>query len=160
MDTEIETVDTSTHVNEWAREPRGITAAELQQLQELLGTFSFVNGDSDKWKWHMHNNGLLSTIVFTCQLNEKLPSSNAYALPTARNKFLPQKVGIFIWRTKLKRLPVREELDKKCIDLDTLLCPVCSSKIEYVEHTLLTCPFAIDDWSQVRRWWGINSCSG
>ncbi|XP_071687062.1 uncharacterized protein [Rutidosis leptorrhynchoides] len=142
---------------EWARDSRGRTATELQQLQRLHGTFSFVNGDSDKWEWKLHNKGQFSTNVFTCLLNEKLLRLNAHIVSTARNNFLPQKVNIFIWRKKLKRLPFRDELDKRGVDLDTLLCPICSSAIECVEHALLTCPFAMDVWSRVRRWWGIHN---
>ncbi|XP_071719423.1 uncharacterized protein [Rutidosis leptorrhynchoides] len=42
---------------------------------------------------------------------------------TMRNRMLPQKVGIFVWRAKRKRIPVRDELSKRGIDLDSVLCP-------------------------------------
>ncbi|GJS57295.1 ribonuclease H-like domain-containing protein [Tanacetum coccineum] len=37
------------------------------------------------------------------------------------------KVNIFMWRALKGRLPVREELDKRGIDLDSVLCPSCTN---------------------------------
>ncbi|XP_071734217.1 uncharacterized protein [Rutidosis leptorrhynchoides] len=75
---------------------------------------------------------------------------------TARNKLLPQKIGLFVWRANLERLPVRVELDKRGIDLDSVRCPICNNDIETVAHILLHCSFAKDLWSRVFRWWNLN----
>ncbi|XP_071688454.1 uncharacterized protein [Rutidosis leptorrhynchoides] len=48
------------------------------------------------------------------------------------------------------------ELDKRGIDLDSLLCPVCNNEVETIEHTLLHCSFARDLWDRVLRWWKIG----
>ncbi|XP_071740285.1 uncharacterized protein [Rutidosis leptorrhynchoides] len=51
------------------------------------------------------------------------------------------------------RIPVRVELDKRDIDLDTVRCPNCDGDIETVGHIILNCPLAKDLWSRVVRWW-------
>ncbi|XP_071728580.1 uncharacterized protein [Rutidosis leptorrhynchoides] len=82
----------------------------------------------------------------------KLPPSSA----TDLNPFVPKKVGIFIWRAKKNRLPVRVELDRKGIDLHSTRCPVCDDDIETLHHSLISCKFASIIWDKVRRWWKFD----
>lgn len=77
-------------------------------------------------------------------------------------KLVPKKVNIFVWRALKRRLPVREELDKKGIDLDTILCPCCNSVVESCEHSLVMCSMAMGVWEKVYGWWklgGVNAFS-
>ncbi|XP_071727597.1 uncharacterized protein [Rutidosis leptorrhynchoides] len=80
-------------------------------------------------------------------------------LATLRNNFIPLKVGVFVWRARRNRFPVLFELDKRGIDLHSVLCPLCDNSIETVEHTLFSCPKVWEIWDKVLKWWGINSSS-
>ncbi|XP_071727850.1 uncharacterized protein [Rutidosis leptorrhynchoides] len=66
---------------------------------------------------------------------------------------------IFVWRAKRERLPVLSELDKRGIDLHSVLCPLCDSNIETVGHSLLACTHARVVWEKVRDWWGFDSAN-
>ncbi|XP_071694717.1 uncharacterized protein [Rutidosis leptorrhynchoides] len=113
--------------------------------------------DSDSWQWNLQSNGFFSTSTLTTLIDERLVvQNNSNRVDTVRNNMLPQKIGIFVWRTKLSRIPVRVELDKRGIDLDLVRCPICDRDIETVEHIMLHCPFAKDIWSRVFRWWNIG----
>ncbi|XP_071714996.1 uncharacterized protein [Rutidosis leptorrhynchoides] len=59
----------------------------------------------------------------------------------------------------MNRLPVRVELDKRGIDMDSIRCHVCNDDIESVEHILLKCPFAKELWKRVFNWWNLESQS-
>ncbi|XP_071694301.1 uncharacterized protein [Rutidosis leptorrhynchoides] len=72
------------------------------------------------------------------------------------NKLIPQMVSLFIWRTRLKRIPVRVELDKRGADLDSVLCPLCSDVPESVEHAMFSCVKAKEIWNDIARWWSCN----
>ncbi|GJV98091.1 hypothetical protein Tco_1549668 [Tanacetum coccineum] len=55
--------------------------------------------------------------------------------------------GVFSVRllaSLLGRLPVHIELDKKGIDLDSLLCPGCEHVVESVDHCLVLCDKAMN----------------
>ncbi|GKB90683.1 reverse transcriptase domain, reverse transcriptase zinc-binding domain protein [Tanacetum coccineum] len=54
-----------------------------------------------------------------------------------------KKVNIFVWRALRGRLSVREELDKRGIDLDSVLYPSCNNAVESCAHSLVTCDLAI-----------------
>ncbi|XP_071713177.1 uncharacterized protein [Rutidosis leptorrhynchoides] len=73
--------------------------------------------------------------------------------------------GISTWRFTLGsngefstrgRLPVRQELDKKGIDLDSLLCPMCNNIVESVDHALVSCKAAKEVWEGVFKWCGFD----
>ncbi|XP_071739189.1 uncharacterized protein [Rutidosis leptorrhynchoides] len=126
---------------EWVRSPRGRTNSELDSLLGLLSRFNFDEKNFDYWKWNMLTNGTFSTNFLTKMIDEKLLVSTVpLQSETLRNHHLPQKIGIFIWRSRARRIPVRVELDKRGIDLDSVRCPVCDSDVETVDHILLHCP--------------------
>ncbi|XP_071714500.1 uncharacterized protein [Rutidosis leptorrhynchoides] len=84
-------------------------------------------------------------------------SSNSTYLETFKNNLVPKKVEVFVWRATKERLPVLSELDKRRIDLHSVICPLCDSNTESVSHSLLTCDKVRDVWEKVRDWWGFDS---
>ncbi|XP_071718042.1 uncharacterized protein [Rutidosis leptorrhynchoides] len=76
---------------------------------------------------------------------------------TLRNS-LPSKIKIFVWRARLGRLPVKVELDKRGVNLDSVRCNICNNDIETMEHMILSCPKVKELWGRVMSWWnsGIN----
>nr|GEX74375.1 phospholipase-like protein [Tanacetum cinerariifolium] len=75
---------------------------------------------------------------------------------TLWNNLVPRKVNVFVWRALNGRLPVRIELDKKGIDLDTLLCPGCDNVVESLDHCLVLCENVINVWDMIFAWWGVG----
>nr|GEU46095.1 reverse transcriptase domain, reverse transcriptase zinc-binding domain protein [Tanacetum cinerariifolium] len=57
------------------------------------------------------------------------------------------------------RLPTRWNLSRKGIELDTLLCPICDSNIETVDHTFWTCSLATSIWNKIFDWLDIDAPS-
>ncbi|XP_071700510.1 uncharacterized protein [Rutidosis leptorrhynchoides] len=140
----------------WTRNPTGRTNDELTDLTALLHAFNFQNGSSDSWAWALQSNGFFTTQVLSSLVDSKLLYSSTPQKATDRLSFLPQKLGIFIWRVKQHRLPVRVELDKRGIDLDSVRCPVCNDGLETVEHVFVHCSFAKELWSRVFQWWNAG----
>ncbi|XP_071728620.1 uncharacterized protein [Rutidosis leptorrhynchoides] len=76
---------------------------------------------------------------------------------TLRNKSLPQKINIFIWRAIKCKIRTRSELDKRGIDLNTLLCPLCDTEVEIVDHILISCHNVKHIWHLPLKWWNFNT---
>nr|GEX17886.1 transposon TX1 uncharacterized [Tanacetum cinerariifolium] len=72
---------------------------------------------------------------------------------TVWNKWVTKKVNVCIWRVLKGRLSVREELDKRGVDLDSPLCPSCDSVVESCSYCLVTCDLAMNVWNKIFRWW-------
>ncbi|GKF57626.1 RNA-directed DNA polymerase, eukaryota, reverse transcriptase zinc-binding domain protein, partial [Tanacetum coccineum] len=72
---------------------------------------------------------------------------------TMWNNLAPNKVNIFVWRVLKGRLPVLSELDKRGIDLNTLLCPCCDDNVETTDNSLLLSNMAWSVWVKFFEWW-------
>ncbi|XP_071688222.1 uncharacterized protein [Rutidosis leptorrhynchoides] len=140
----------------WSRLPSRRTEIELIELQKMLIDYSFIHSESDSWSCNLQPNGLFSVENLTHQIDGKLQCKQSGMNKTMSNKLLPQKICIFVWRVMLRRIPVRVELDKCGIDLDSLRCSVCNDNIETVEHILIDYAFAKDLWERVSRWWNSS----
>ncbi|XP_071726918.1 uncharacterized protein [Rutidosis leptorrhynchoides] len=90
----------------------------------------------------------------TKKIDDILLAGQGFSEGIMRNKSIPQKVGLFIWRTLKHRIPVRMELDKRGVDLDSVLCPLCNDHTESVDHAIFLCKHAAEVWSRVFNWWG------
>ncbi|GJV16859.1 RNA-directed DNA polymerase, eukaryota [Tanacetum coccineum] len=75
---------------------------------------------------------------------------------TRWNRFIPIKVNVLLWRLKLNRLPSRVNLDRKDIDIDSILCPICHEDIETVNHIFFNCGMAQGLWALLAKWWELN----
>ncbi|GKA45570.1 RNA-directed DNA polymerase, eukaryota, reverse transcriptase zinc-binding domain protein [Tanacetum coccineum] len=99
----------------------------------------------------------LETEVLTRMVEEKTLALGSSRQETMWNKLVPKKVNIFVWRALRGRLPVRVELDKRRVDLDSLLCPCCNNVVESCEHSLVLCSMAMGVWEKNFSWWRVGS---
>ncbi|XP_071708323.1 uncharacterized protein [Rutidosis leptorrhynchoides] len=111
---------------------------------------------SDGWKWSWGNNGVYSVNNLVELIDGTTLASHSDSMETLRNRLVPKKIEVFIWRERRGRILVRLELDKRGIDLHSTRCPVCDDDLESVEHILFSCKFAKDIWDKVLNWWGYS----
>ncbi|XP_071695233.1 uncharacterized protein [Rutidosis leptorrhynchoides] len=129
--------------------------SDVAELVNLLSLVRFQPITQDRWRWCLGSDGVFKSKLLSSMIDEKkLLPGNQFA-ETSRNKSIPQKVEIFVWRAKLNRLPVRSELDKRGMDLDTILCPICGDETKSVDHLLFKCKKVIEFWKFFLKWWNI-----
>ncbi|XP_071705148.1 uncharacterized protein [Rutidosis leptorrhynchoides] len=121
----------------WANRISGRTATELDSLNHLILSFNLTENKCDSWSWVLSNSKVFSSSSLREYIDDRLLPIPACSDKTLINKLVPQKISIFVWRALRNRLPVRLELDKKGIDLD-------STRNKYT--------FGVDFF----RWWGSN----
>lgn len=114
--------------------------------------FASTNDCRDKWWWKMDIDGSFSVKTLLDIVEKKILATPQDEQATIWNNFVPKKVNIFVWRALKNRIPVKELIDKKGIELDSLLCPVCSEHIETFEHCLIHCESAKKIWDSVFKW--------
>ncbi|GKE48453.1 reverse transcriptase domain, reverse transcriptase zinc-binding domain protein, partial [Tanacetum coccineum] len=105
----------------------------LRVIKSIYGSDGGFEGSCVRWKWNVDDKGLFSVKVLSRYI-----------------------VNVFAWRALLGRLPVRTELDKKGIDLDSLLCPGYDNVVESVYHCLALCENAINAWDRIFSWWRVG----
>ncbi|XP_071738779.1 uncharacterized protein [Rutidosis leptorrhynchoides] len=136
----------------WSRPPSGRATNDLMELNNIISSVT-LSDRQDSWKYNLDPTGIFTTKSLTLLINSLKLGSNALILSIPRNKLLPQKVYIFIWRAIQKKIPVRFEIDKRGIDLDSTFCPLCELDIETTEHILISCPKTALIWKLVLDWW-------
>ncbi|KAL4591545.1 hypothetical protein LXL04_004514 [Taraxacum kok-saghyz] len=131
----------------WIRQVTGgVAAFQMAQLQDLLATVQ-VRDLPDKWRWELNGSLEFSVAAIRAHLDAStLPTG---ASPTRWNRFVPIKINVFAWRVAFNRLPTRLNLEQKCIDVDTIMCPVCQREVESLAHILFKCEVAFAVWGRV-----------
>ncbi|GJX26894.1 RNA-directed DNA polymerase, eukaryota [Tanacetum coccineum] len=66
------------------------------------------------------------------------------------------KINVFAWKVYLDRLPSRENLIRRGIQVPSLSCPICNSAHEDLSHLLFSCSMATDVVRLVCRWWDLG----
>ncbi|XP_071688580.1 uncharacterized protein [Rutidosis leptorrhynchoides] len=143
----------------WSRSITGRTKDELDRLKAILSSVTLNPEKEDYFSWKLSNFGSFSTKRLTKHIMEKVYPSSTTCVASMKNNLVPKKVEIFVWRAKRERLPMLSELDKRGIDLHSVLCPLCDSNIETVGYSLLSCSHAWVVWEKVRDWWGFDSAN-
>ncbi|PWA61836.1 RNA-directed DNA polymerase, eukaryota [Artemisia annua] len=138
----------------WSRPiGRGITSTHLSNLLNLIDNVQ-LNEDKDEWVWTLDKSNKF-VVKSTRQHIDSLllPDSQPH---TRWCRHIPKKVNIFLWRALRDRLPTRWNLSNKGIDIESILCPVCTSSPETVEHTLWTCSLATSIWLKTFQWLDLD----
>jgi len=122
-------------------------------LWEILATV-IISNQRDRWFWSLDGSDEFSVASARKYINSKTLVVDHSS--TRWNTFVPIKVNIFTWRLSLNKIPIRDNLDKRGIDIHSLLCPVCDLEIETVRHLFFSCQMARDIWKNIGRWWALD----
>ncbi|GKA10771.1 reverse transcriptase domain, reverse transcriptase zinc-binding domain protein [Tanacetum coccineum] len=112
---------------DWIKSIRGRVSNEFEDLIGVLQYVVVSNDCRDSWRWSLNEDGVFTVKELTRLIEEKILISDNGGQETLWNKLVPKKVNIFIWRALRGRLSVRLELDKRGVDLDSVLCPSCDN---------------------------------
>ncbi|GJU97915.1 retrovirus-related pol polyprotein from transposon TNT 1-94 [Tanacetum coccineum] len=111
-------------------------------------------GSPDSWRWSLHPSGQFSVSAFRAIIDSKLLGYLGSKLRC--NNLVPGKINILAWRIRNYRLPTRANIDKRGIDIHSILCPFCEEQIEDEDHIFALCPFSRNIWDLIRKWWGLD----
>ncbi|XP_071687146.1 uncharacterized protein [Rutidosis leptorrhynchoides] len=136
----------------WIRSPSGRALNELTEINNIVSSIKLTD-KPDAWKYDLDPSGIYTTKSLARKIDCLKLGNHATNISVPRNKYIPQKVNIFAWRVAQKKIPVRIELDKRGIDLNTVLCLICNSDIESTDHTMVHCPKIAQIWFLTLNWW-------
>ncbi|GKE46043.1 RNA-directed DNA polymerase, eukaryota, reverse transcriptase zinc-binding domain protein, partial [Tanacetum coccineum] len=108
------------------------------------------------WRWRLSDDGEFTVKVLARLIEEKIVRGESGGQETFWNNLVPKKVNIFVWRALKGILPVYVELDRRDIDLDSVLCPCCNDIVETCTHGLVTCDLSMSVLVKVFNWWNVG----
>ncbi|GJW56280.1 putative RNA-directed DNA polymerase, eukaryota, reverse transcriptase zinc-binding domain protein, partial [Tanacetum coccineum] len=146
-------INNSTWSTALRRMPRG--GIESHQFSVLLDSIRDVmlSDKEDAWKWALNSTGF--TVSSARNHIDEHILTGGYTT-TRWPKCVPKKVNVFMWRLSLDKLATLVNLDRKGIDVASLLCPVCNEQVENVNHLFFSCEMARDLWTRLARWCQLN----
>ncbi|GJR04144.1 RNA-directed DNA polymerase, eukaryota, reverse transcriptase zinc-binding domain protein [Tanacetum coccineum] len=135
------------------RMPRG--GIELVQFTALLEAIRDVSitDKQDAWKWALNSKGF--NVAFPRIHIDEHTLVGGFT-STRWTRCVPIKVNVFMWRLSLDKLPTLVNLDRKGIDVASLLCHVCCECVENVNHFFFSCGMSRDLWAHLARWCDLN----
>ncbi|GJQ91220.1 RNA-directed DNA polymerase, eukaryota, reverse transcriptase zinc-binding domain protein [Tanacetum coccineum] len=113
-------------------------------------------GVEDKWRWTLSGDGEFAVKELARLIEEKVLRVEIGGHEMLWNNLVPKKVNVFVWRDLRGRIPVRVEVDKRDMDLDSVLCSCCNDIVETCAHSLVTCDLAMSVWIKVFNWWKVG----
>ncbi|GJZ15913.1 RNA-directed DNA polymerase, eukaryota [Tanacetum coccineum] len=136
------------------RQPHG--GAEMTQFLKIQAKIENVvlSDQGDTWKWSVGSATCFSVASVHYLIDSKTLDTALNATRWLRN--IPIKVNILIWRLMLNKLPSRVNLDRKSIDVGSILCPICQEDVETINHIFFSCNMAMDLWAKFARWWELD----
>ncbi|GJX67817.1 reverse transcriptase domain, reverse transcriptase zinc-binding domain protein [Tanacetum coccineum] len=141
---------------DWGRNIRGRVCNKLDDLVCVLQNVVVSKNCKDRWKWTLFDGGVFKVKDLTCLIEDKILHVESGGQETLWNKLVQKKVNIFVWEVLKGRLPVREELNKRGIELDSVLCQSYNNVVESCTHCLVTCELAMSMWDKIFSWWKLG----
>ncbi|GKE12489.1 RNA-directed DNA polymerase, eukaryota [Tanacetum coccineum] len=134
--------------------PRG--GAEFEQFTSLMASLKgYALPDiQDRWVWSLMGSGEFSVASVRRYIDDHmLPDVSS---KTKWLKAVPIKVNIHAWKVKLDGLPTRFNLSRRGLDIQWILCPICSKAAETTSHIFFSCSMVRDIYCKISTWWDFH----
>ncbi|GKB94866.1 RNA-directed DNA polymerase, eukaryota, reverse transcriptase zinc-binding domain protein [Tanacetum coccineum] len=130
--------------------------AEMNQFESLKAAIGDVilSDQSDYWVWSLDVNAGFSVMSARILVDGSLLEAGIAATRWIRH--IPIKINVFLWRLNLNSIPSRVNLDRRGIEVDSLLCPTRYLDVETVNHIFFNCEMAKDLWALLAKWWELD----
>ncbi|KAF5789658.1 putative RNA-directed DNA polymerase [Helianthus annuus] len=130
---------------------------EIKELMDLSSILDKINitGEVDMWKWVMDTTGTFSVRG----LRQLLRPNPVGGMGQTHywNKWCPIKVNFLTWRLRLCRLPTKEALARRNIQLNNTDCVFCEEYVESSDHLFASCRFGQAIWEEIFKWCRIST---
>ncbi|GJZ49248.1 RNA-directed DNA polymerase, eukaryota, reverse transcriptase zinc-binding domain protein [Tanacetum coccineum] len=136
------------------RSPRGgVELAQFDALNSSIGNV-LLTDQCDSWQWNLDVVAGFSVASVRSLVDDTTLHGDLVA--TRWNRNIPIKVNVFLCRLYLNKLPSKVNLDRKGVEVGSILCPSCLLDVETVNHIFFNCEMAKDLWSLLAKWWELD----
>ena len=107
----------------------------------------------DTWVWRAEANGIFSTKYAYQVIKAEQPYEGQHlGFHQLWEIKIPSRALSFAWRLLWDRLPTKDNLAKRQIQIDSDLCPFCHSQPESASHLFFTCVKVLPLWWEFFSW--------
>lgn len=127
----------------------------LNELQVLVEHAGLTGEGTDRWVWKKDPSEqyTVSSAYKWLRLTDISGSEDFYD-ELWRGK-APLKVKGFVWKLAQDRIPSLQNLVKRTVTLQSILCRGCEKEVESSGHLFFKCELFPLVWRECLRWWGM-----
>ncbi|XP_021971088.1 uncharacterized protein LOC110866044 [Helianthus annuus] len=122
---------------------------------QSLNKAKFKTGD-DKWNWKSSSKGEFIVAEIRSQIASQ-DNNGSEEEWRHWNKWVPPKINYFTWRASVGRIPVKSELIKRRIPINSNICSRCNAQEESVNHAICGCSGSKRIWRDIVNWLKLPS---
>ncbi|GKE53136.1 RNA-directed DNA polymerase, eukaryota, reverse transcriptase zinc-binding domain protein, partial [Tanacetum coccineum] len=122
-------------------------------MQAVIGNVA-LSDQCDSWQWSLD-----VSVGYSVASVRALVDAHTLDVDTVATRWdmcIPIKVYVFLWRLNLNKLSSRVNINRKGIDVGSILCPICHGDVETVKHTFFNCEMAKDLWALLANLWELD----
>ncbi|KAL5164919.1 putative ribonuclease H protein [Glycine soja] len=120
---------------------------------ETIAAIRICGTLKDTWLWGAEPNGIFSTkSAYNLIKAEQILEDQDSGFHQLWDLKVPPKVLSFAWRLLWDRLPTKDNLSRRQIQLDNDLCPLCQTQPETASHLFFTCDKVLPLWWEFFTW--------
>nr|GEY42616.1 hypothetical protein [Tanacetum cinerariifolium] len=131
----------------------GVELAQFDALNSSIGDV-LLTDQCDSWQWNLDVVAGFSVASVRSLVDDTTLHGNLVAIRW--NRTIPINVNAFLWRLYLKKPPSKVNLDRKGVEVGSILCSSCLLDVETVNHIFFNCEMAKDLWSLLAKWWELD----
>ncbi|KAK8560962.1 hypothetical protein V6N13_026397 [Hibiscus sabdariffa] len=127
----------------------------VEDLKLLLSEYRLSESMEDKLIWIHGVAGSFSVKKLSSLLNSVNLEASEFNFERVWKLKVPPKIRSFVWMLVLDRLPSKEFLLKRGVNIpiDMAGCPWCGLGVENTFHLLIGCRFVTVFWQRICVWW-------
>nr|GEW35694.1 RNA-directed DNA polymerase, eukaryota [Tanacetum cinerariifolium] len=133
--------------------PRGgLEDSQVEALASLVHPV-VLNYSQDIWSWTLNISGEYTVASTRYLIDTRLLSKGE--LKTMWIRYVPIKVNTLAWKVMTNSLPIRFNILRCGIDIESLSCVNCDVGIETTNHLFFACDMAKKISQLITRWWDV-----
>ncbi|GJU86800.1 RNA-directed DNA polymerase, eukaryota, reverse transcriptase zinc-binding domain protein [Tanacetum coccineum] len=135
------------------RYPRG--GVEFSQFGEFSALMHQVIHApmADRWMWTRNSSGEFTVASVRQFIDDKICIGGDHK--TTWIRFIPNKVNIHAWKVMLNALPIKFNISRRGIQIDSIICVNCGIGVKTTNHLFFTCEMAQKVSHLINRWWDV-----
>ncbi|KAH1247510.1 hypothetical protein GmHk_06G017402 [Glycine max] len=131
---------------------RNLFDNEMGIASDFIDQTAVINLNAS-WVWGAASNGILSSkSACVCIKAEQSSEDHHLGFCQLWDTKIPPRALTFAWRFLWDRLPSKENLSRRQVDLANDLCPFCQSNSKSASHLFFTCQKGLPLWWEFNTW--------
>jgi len=120
---------------------------------DQIAAISPIASLKDSWVWGADPKGIFSTnSAYLCVKAEHLDEDQCLGFQHFWDIKIPPRALVFAWRLLWDRLPTKDNLTRRHVNIEIDLCPFCQNKTESASHLFLLCHKVMPLWWEFNSW--------